>query len=367
MASSSSESILHYTFYIIHSVFRALTKLLHISTLSPVLSLILPTYNEAQNLPSLIDLIDGVLAGGAHEIIIVDDDSPDGTWRVAQSLAARFSSVRVLRRIGKKGLSSAVIDGFDAAMGDVLMVMDADGQHDALLLLKLQEAIATGSDIAIGSRYVSGGSVGEWVTDRRIISKAGTFFASRLSSVAVSDPLGGFFALRTSVYKQIRHKLHPTGFKILLEILANVPPESRLMEVPLIFRMRLHGESKLSFRVQMQFIGQVLRLGFRKIFGAVSAAAFLVFWLLALLIASMLLSRIFSLAPMYLSGALRSDMSAALRQIANNQGWLLSDMELTWVSDDHIKIAHRDHIRLPNKTDYCTIWLHPVTLTCDAL
>lgn len=331
-----------------------------------MLSLILPTYNEAQNLPSLIDLIDGVLAGGPHEIIIVDDDSPDGTWRVAQSLAARYSSVRVLRRIGKKGLSSAVIDGFDVATGDILMVMDADGQHDASLLVRLREAISNGFDLAIGSRYVAGGSVGDWVTDRRIISKAGTFFACMISRVSVSDPLGGFFALKASVYKKIRHTLRPSGFKILLEILANVPQESRVAEVPLIFRMRLHGESKLSMRVHLQFIFQVLRIGTRKVFGAVSSTGFIVFWLATAALIVLLLPRAFALAPMYVSGSLRTEVRSALQQTADKQGWLLSDVELRSVSWDHIVISHRDHIRMPGPAERCVIELHPVTLACDA-
>jgi hypothetical protein len=244
--------------------------------------------------------------------------------------------------------------------------MDADGQHDASLLMKLREAIMTGSDIAIGSRYVAGGSVGEWVTDRRIISKLGTFFASRLSRVPVSDPLGGFFALKTSVYKAIRHKLHPTGFKILLEILANIPSESRLMEVPLVFRMRLHGESKLSMRVHLQFVLQVIRLGLRQLFGALSSVGFLVFWAIVLLAIVSLLPRAIALAPMYFSSSLRTDIRSAIEHTAAKQGWLLSDIALVSVSDDSVKITHRDHIRVPAPTQHCTITLRPITLSCDA-
>ena len=204
-----------------------------------MLSLVLPTYNEAANITALIDNIDGVLQSVPHEIIVVDDDSPDGTWKVAEGLTRKHPALRVLRRVGRKGLSSAVTEGFDMARGNVLAVMDADGQHDAMLLHTMLASLKSGAELSIGSRYVAGGSVGDWVTDRRIISSAGTIVAKALSRVRVSDPLGGFFALRKELYVSVRPSLRPTGFKILLEILANVPSSTRISEIPLVFRMRL--------------------------------------------------------------------------------------------------------------------------------
>lgn len=332
-----------------------------------MLSLILPTYNEAQNLPTLIDLLDGVLRDIPHEIIIVDDNSPDGTWRVAQMLAQDFPSVRVLRRIGKKGLSSAVVDGFDAAAGDIVAVMDADGQHDSALLLAMYRMIEHHTaDIVIGSRYVPGGSVGDWVRDRRIISTIGTFLCNRLSVSPVSDPLGGFFMMRHALYKDIRPSLKPTGFKILLEVLANVPETARLHELPLIFRPRLHGESKLSLRVHIDFLLQVLRLSLRKFFHGTLRGFTPMFWGIVAVIACILLPRVYALLPLYTSSSLRHQVQSALESVALKQGWLLSDMPLQSVSPTIVTFTHRDHGRYSAHVERCTLTLSTQDLSCDA-
>src|SRR3990167_11135087 len=152
-----------------------------------MLSLILPTYNEALNLPELLPKIRSVLSQVPHEIIIVDDDSPDHTWKVAQELAEKLGDVHVIRRIGRRGLSSAVIEGFLAAKGDVLAVMDADGQHDLTLIPKLFVAVRSGSNVAIGSRYIEGGSVGSWDERRYRLSRIATNLAKRLCKVEVND------------------------------------------------------------------------------------------------------------------------------------------------------------------------------------
>ncbi len=329
-----------------------------------MLSLVLPTYNEAQNLPSLVDFLDGVLSTIAHEIIIVDDNSPDGTWRVAQNLAERFSSVRVMRRIGTRGLSSAVIDGFDAAHGDILAVMDADGQHDSALLLKLLGAIDAGAGVAIGSRYAPGGSVGDWVTDRRIISTIGTFLSRRLSNVQVSDPLGGFFMMRTQLFKSIRPHIHPSGFKILLEVLAHIPPSTPVAEVPLIFRSRLHGESKLSLAVHLAFCAQILRLALIRFYRLLRHSSALLFMMISTLLILVLVPRAFLLRTLFLNTSVRSTVSTALREIADHQGWLLSDITLLSVTPDTVTLTHRPHLRVPTPTTFCTMTLSTTSLTC---
>lgn len=332
-----------------------------------MLSLILPTYNEAQNLPTLIDLLDGVLRDIPHEIIVVDDNSPDGTWRVAQMMAQDFPSVRVLRRIGKKGLSSAAVDGFDAAGGDIVAVMDADGQHDSALLLAMFRMIENHSaDIVVASRYVPGGSVGDWVRDRRIISKIGTFFCNRLSASPVSDPLGGFFMMRHALYKDIRSSLRPTGFKILLEILANVPESVRLHELPLIFRPRLHGKSKLSLRVHIDFALQVLRLALRKLAHGTLRGFTPIFWILTILLFVMMIPRAIALLPLYTSETLRHQVQTALEATALKQGWLLSDMPLSLVTTDAVTFTHRDHGRYSTSSTRCRLTLPDQILSCDA-
>jgi dolichol-phosphate mannosyltransferase len=222
-----------------------------------MLSLILPTFNEAENLPELLPAIEEAMQDQNFEILIVDDDSPDETWRLAEELAKSRPHLRVIRRIGRRGLSSAVIEGFLAAKGEVLAVMDADGQHDAALLSRLHAAViapSIGADIAIGSRYMEGGSVGVWDERRHLLSRAATRISQRLCRVVVHDPMSGFFAIRRSVFMEVLPRLNPMGFKILLDLLVHVPRETRAVELPFRFGTRLHGESKLSARVQIEFL-----------------------------------------------------------------------------------------------------------------
>lgn len=329
-----------------------------------MLSLILPTYNEAANISNLLEMLDGVLANIPHEIIVVDDNSPDQTWKIATETSKLRGCIKVLRRMHKKGLSSAVVDGLDAAHGTILAVMDSDGQHDAQLLLSLVEHIRQGADISIGSRYVEGGSVGSWVRDRRIISRVGTFFAKRLSRVPVSDPLGGFFVLKRSVYQIVRPTLHPTGFKILLEILAAVPKQTKLTEVPLIFRMRLHGQSKLSLRVHVAFLCQIIRLSFRSFVELLRKSGMILFMTLIVMTAVWLFPRLLSLRLLYTDPTMRERVQSALTTVADREGWLLSDIELRSVSSDSIEILHRDHLRTEAPVRACTIHLSSSTLSC---
>ncbi len=219
-----------------------------------MLSLVLPTYNEAQNLPILLPKIEEELQGMSHEVIVVDDDSPDGTPRVAHALTERYPHLRVLRRIGRRGLSSAVVEGFLAANGDVLAVMDADGQHDIALLPTLSQALKGGANVAIGSRYVAGGGVGKWDERRYTLSKIATHLAIRLCRVHVCDPMSGFFAIDRQTFEAALPKLNPKGFKILLDLLVHLPAGAAVRELPFTFGERLHGESKLSRRVQIEFL-----------------------------------------------------------------------------------------------------------------
>jgi len=237
-----------------------------------VLSLILPTYNEAENIAELLPRIRTVLKDVAHEIIIVDDDSPDETWKVAQRIAHDLGDVHVIRRVGRRGLSSAVIEGFLSAKGDVLAVMDADGQHDMGLLTQLHAAVAEHGGIAIGSRYVAGGSVGEWDEQRYMLSRIATRMAIRLCAVKVKDPMSGFFAIARSTFEDIHPRLNPKGFKILLDLLVHAKKDTGVRELPFSFGIRAHGESKLSRRVQLEFLeylydvtlGRVIPLTFVK-------------------------------------------------------------------------------------------------------
>ena len=330
-----------------------------------VLSLVLPTFNEAQNLPGLIDLIDGELKDHPHEIIVVDDNSPDGTWKVAGMLAEQHTSVRVIRRIGKKGLSSAVVEGFDAARGTIFAAMDADGQHDVSLLIKMLGDIKKGADLVVGSRYMPGGSVGEWVTDRRIVSGIGTFLCAQLSCTKISDPLSGFFMLRSDLYKEIRKSLRPSGFKILLEILANAPKKTNVTEVPLIFRMRLHGESKLSLQVQMEFLAQVLRLSVVKLAKASPKFSAPIFWLISAILVAFMLPHAAAIFPLFSDATQRAAFQKALEQASAREGWTLSDVTVESISGSSATITHRDHGRSNNQPRHCLLTLGTAELTCD--
>ncbi len=222
-------------------------------------SVIVPTYCEADNLPLLIPQIAGALAAaGLHgEILIVDDDSPDATAAVCAELA-RNHAVRLLIRKGERGLSSAVLHGMRAAHGAVLVVMDADLSHPPEKIPALVEAIRSGgADFAIGSRYVPGGKTdAAWGWSRRLNSKAATLLARPLTRA--HDPLAGFFALRRSTFAE-RGPYDAVGFKIGLELIVKCGCR-RITEIPITFRDRHHGASKLTWRARVDYLRHLKRL-----------------------------------------------------------------------------------------------------------
>lgn len=222
------------------------------------ISIIVPTYNERDNLEELFERISSSLRGRAFEIIVVDDDSPDRTWEKAQELSQKYP-IRVLRRTKERGLSSAVIRGFEIAEGDVFVVMDADLQHPPEVIPKLIEAIEKGADIAVASRYVKGGGVENWYWYRRVISK-GAIMIGRVALPKIrniKDPVSGFFALRREVVENV--ELNPVGFKILLEILIKGRYGSAV-EVPFTFGLRSAGESKLGQKQIFDYLRHLWRL-----------------------------------------------------------------------------------------------------------
>ena len=221
-----------------------------------MLSVVVPTYNEAGSLPTLAERLAAALAGRDWELIVVDDGSPDGTAGLAEALAPRIP-VRVVRRAGKAGLASAVVAGFAAARGDVLLVMDADLSHPPEVVPALADAIAAGADLAVGSRYVRGGGVMDWPLKRRVVSRAACLMGNAL--VPVRDATSGFFALRRAVIEGVR--LNPIGFKIGFEVVARGRYD-RVVEVPYTFRDRELGASKFGRREIAQYVqqlGQVAR------------------------------------------------------------------------------------------------------------
>lgn len=234
------------------------------SDLTPLLSIVTPTFNEADNVPLLIDALHHALGSLPHEIIVVDDDSPDRTWEVAEKIAATDPTVRVIRRFGASGLSSAVMVGLAAARGEMLAVIDADLQHDEHALVEMVRKLRDEHlDVVVGSRGAPGGGYGEWGRGRRFVSWVATMIARLFLRVPTSDPMSGFFVLTRDAFSRVGPQVNPQGFKILLEFIGRPTQPLRVGEVGYRFRPRRHGETKLSPSVIRSYLLAVveLRLG----------------------------------------------------------------------------------------------------------
>jgi len=225
-------------------------------------SIIIPTYNERDNIVALVERIDHALASHDYEVVFIDDNSTDGTAELVRSLSSRYP-VEVIVRQNKRGLASAVVDGIGYASGQFVGVMDADLQHPPEVILDLLREMKGGADIAIASRYVEGGGCQGWGLVRRIISKGAIVLAHLFlpATRLVKDPMSGFFMFQRQVVAQAH--LEPTGFKILLEILMEGKSQN-IVEVPYIFRTRSVGESKLSTRQQVDYLKHLYSLMKRK-------------------------------------------------------------------------------------------------------
>jgi len=223
------------------------------------ITIVSPTFNEAENVPRLVHDVSAALSGIDYELLIADDDSPDRTWAVAQELANQNPRIRVLRRTRNRGLSAAVAEGFLSSSSDYVGVIDADLQHDPAILPQMIAALDAGAEVAVGSRYVEGGGTGTWNASRRFQSWVATKLARTFLGVELTDPMSGYFILRREDFNRIHKQLDSSGFKILLEIIARLAP-SKLKEIPYTFRTRVAGESKLSSKVVLQYLGQLWKL-----------------------------------------------------------------------------------------------------------
>ena len=210
------------------------------------LSIIVPTFNEANNVREMVRRLEVSLAGIAWEVIFVDDNSPDETAEVVRGIATHHHRVRCLQRLGRRGLSSACIEGFLSSSAAYVAVIDGDGQHDETLLPGMLQALRGGElDIVVGSRYAPGGGVGDWQDKRASMSR----LATKLSRVVVrgdlADPMSGFFMFNRAAMSDIFPRLSGIGFKILVDLFASAPRPLRFLEFPYEFRQRHTGESKL--------------------------------------------------------------------------------------------------------------------------
>ena len=226
--------------------------------MAETISIIIPTYNEKDNIAPLVSRIAQALSGYSYEIIIVDDDSQDGTIEVASSLASRYP-VKVIVRRNERGLATAVVHGLEHASGQIIGVMDADLQHPPEVIPELIKALQSGADMVVASRYIAGGGCPHWGLSRRIISRAALVISHLLlpSTRPVKDPLSGFFMFRRQ--NLARAELKPIGYKISLEIMLTGRFQ-RVVEVPYIFEDRSAGKSKLNPRQQLDYLRHILSL-----------------------------------------------------------------------------------------------------------
>ena len=229
------------------------------------LSVVIPTRNESASIVSLVGELVHLLRGpsrGSLEIIVVDDDSPDETWRVAMAAKADFPELRVMRRVGERGLATAVIRGWQIARGDVLGVIDGDLQHPPDVSAHLYERIERGADLAIGSRHTEGGGVSIWSAHRRVLSRGAQLLGLMVLPKVVgrvSDPMSGYFMVKRQAVAD--RPMSPLGYKVLVEVLARADLR-RIDEVGYVFRERAEGESKVTWQIYVDYVQHLARLRF---------------------------------------------------------------------------------------------------------
>jgi dolichol-phosphate mannosyltransferase len=222
-------------------------------------ALVVPTFNEVRNVSTMISRVDAVLEGIGWEIVFVDDDSTDGTAKAVRTLAQEDRRVRMVQRIGRRGLASACIEGMLASTAPFIAVMDADLQHDERLLPEMLKALKEEEyEIVIGSRNVEGGGVGEWASDRQLASRFATRLSRLVLKAELKDPMSGFFMLRRELIDEVVRELSGIGFKILLDIFISARRPLRFKELPYTFGVRVAGESKLDSMVATEYILMLL-------------------------------------------------------------------------------------------------------------
>ncbi len=246
----------------------------------PQFAIIIPTLNEVENIsPLLANIRESMGDDASWEVIFVDDNSEDGTWQQVFALAQEDARIRCLRRIGRRGLASACIEGMLATSAPYLAVMDADLQHDASILPQLFAALTSGeATVAVGSRYVAGGGVGNWDATRTGMSRFATRLASSSLLAPCQDPMSGYFAVRRDIIDSVAEKISLNGFKILFDILSMPGIPLKVKEIPYVFSTRMHGHTKLSPSVIFDFAWLLTK----KWCSSVPIANFLVFCLVGL-------------------------------------------------------------------------------------
>ena len=223
----------------------------------PALSIVVPTYREAANVPVLFERIKAALEDLPWELIVVDDDSPDGTSEIAFTLAASDRRLRCLRRVNRTGLAGAVIEGWMSSSADLVAVIDGDLQHDERILGKMYRTlVADMGNLAIGTR-VKTETEGGLSPARQMLSDLGKWFFHQIAGAPVADPMSGFFMIRRNIVSHLAPRLSPDGFKILVDVILSANGALKIVEIPYTFRKRVAGESKLTPLVGLDFLGLV--------------------------------------------------------------------------------------------------------------
>lgn len=231
----------------------------HSSRRSADFAIIIPTYNEAANVELVVAELVRSLKDIDWEVIFVDDNSPDGTTDAVRAIAQNDGRVRCIRRLARRGLAGASIEGMLASSAPVVAIMDGDLQHDTSLLPEMLSRIRAGDDLVIASRFLKAGGAGDGLSRRRLGgSRIATWLAQEFLRIEVTDPMSGFFAMRRAAFEDLAPRLSSQGFKILIDILASTPKPLRTSEIPFVFRARQHGVSKLDNLVTAEYLSLLL-------------------------------------------------------------------------------------------------------------
>jgi dolichol-phosphate mannosyltransferase len=246
---------------------------------APELTVVVPTFSERDNVSVLVDRLREALGGIAWEVVFVDDNSPDGTAAQVLALAEQDQRIRCIRRIGRRGLSGACLEGMLSSQARYVAVIDADLQHDETRLLPMLDRIRRGDiDLVVASRYMDGGSADSLTAGRARISRWSTWLARHVLKRDLTDPLSGYFMIQREYVERLAPSLSSQGFKILLDIVATAGRDLRVVELPSVFRERMHGESKLDTRIAIEFLGLMLA----KLTGDAVSIRFLLFCMVGL-------------------------------------------------------------------------------------
>jgi dolichol-phosphate mannosyltransferase len=229
------------------------------ATATADVTIVVPTFNECDNVQALVERLADTLAAERWEVVFVDDDSTDGTTQILRAMARNDPRVRLIHRIGRRGLASAVVEGILSSSAPVVAVMDADLQHDESILPAMLARLRRNDvDVVVGSRYAQGGGLGALSDDRAEISRFASLFSRLVVATPLSDPLSGYFVLRREAFDAVSRRLSAQGFKILVDILGSGSGRLRVAETPYVFKPRAHGESKLDTAVAWEYLTLLL-------------------------------------------------------------------------------------------------------------